>query len=92
MSRSIAICDKHGDYMEFGPTYDCQQCANEKYDHAQNTVQLAPLSRDICAAMRNHDWQSAITLCAAMCLCAGEIAVVATERKCDEILDVVLPE
>ena len=26
MGRAISHCPKHGEYMEFGPTYSCQQC------------------------------------------------------------------
>lgn len=26
MSRTMAWCDLHGEYMEFGPDYGCYQC------------------------------------------------------------------
>lgn len=64
----------------------------DKYDYAQDTVQLYGLQRDICQAMRDKDYQAAITLCSALCLCAATIAVEATERKCDEVLETVWPE
>ena len=64
----------------------------DRYDYAQDTVQLYGLQRDICQAMRDKDYQAAITLCSALCLCAATIAVEATERKCDEVLDTVWPE
>lgn len=29
MGRGISYCPKHGEYMEFGPSYDCPDCENE---------------------------------------------------------------
>lgn len=29
MSRSISHCVRHGEYMEFGPTYRCPECESE---------------------------------------------------------------
>ena len=30
MSRDLSHCEIHGEYMEFGPYYDCPQCRDER--------------------------------------------------------------
>lgn len=35
MGRAIDWCPKHGEYMEFGPSYDCPECHE---DHMKDAM------------------------------------------------------
>jgi hypothetical protein len=61
-------------------------------DYSQHSVLLPALVRDVQSALRRKDWDAAIHKASDLMVTAAAVAAVATERKCDEILDTVWPE
>ena len=61
-------------------------------DYSEKSVLLPSLARDVQAALRKKDWDAAIHSASELMITAAVVAAIATERKCDEILDTVWPE
>ena len=61
-------------------------------DYSEKSVLLPALVRDVQSALRKSDWDAAIHTASELMITAAAVAAIATQRKCDEILDTVWPE
>lgn len=63
MGRALEWCEKHGAYMEFGPTYDCPECYLEKQMKPDDIVKAPehpPVDKLVKAFVKIRDKRDAL--------------------------------